>query len=577
MINLPSRIPPLLFLIFFGLQITYTQDLDWAFHAPGLTGQPIIPTVHNTITKDQTGNIYMTSSVIDPMQFGPYVIHGTEVLPGIYLVASYLAKFSASGEVLWVQTFESPDGLLTINDIVVDADDNLIMVGHATGTISIGPISITTNYNAGEMFLAKFNSEGEIMWARISDSQPGFSSAAGMTVDVALTGEILVGGIMDYHVIFGHIEVLAEYSLFMASYFGNGNIKWARAYGHANPLSIRSELIVDANNDIYWVGSAAGGSSTDIVVFDTIAFKAFAGSMFISRFDSNGDIYWLKHYGEDSMSLPVINSFNLALDEDGIYITGDFTETVDMESIKLTEPTPFGTHFFIAKFDKTGRIDWAKQSNGVADGVDMFDISLNDAGDAFVCGRVSSSAGVSPFMLGEDAHMQSITVDGLDNGFLAKYKADGDLDWMIGNSGFGISDIRAVVATGDHTAVTNGIFSDVVHIGDTTFTASPDLFSSNFYMASFNGSSTTNSSDYSANQDNIKVFPNPAGAQFIFQTEQFAEIISCKFIDLQGKLIEERFSPKETETFVVKDLPGGIYIILAMEQKGNISRKIIVQ
>ena len=440
-----------------------------------------------------------------------------------------------SGEVLWVKTFESPDGLLTINDIVVDADDNLIMVGHATGTIILGPIIVTTNYNAGEMFLAKFNSEGEVIWATISESQPGFSSAAGMTVDVAPSGDIIVGGIMDFHVFFGDIEIMAGYNLFMASYDGNGNVNWARAYGNVNPLSLRSALEVDEDNDIYWVGSTSGGSSSDIVVFDTISFKAFAGSMFVSRFDSNGDIFWLKHYGEDSLSLPIINSFNLALDEDGIIITGDFTETVDLETITLTEPTPFGTHLFIAKFDKTGRIDWAKQSNGIADGVDMFDISLNDAGEAFVCGRVSSSAGVSPFMLGEDANMQSITVDGLDNGFLAKYKANGDLDWLIGNAGLGISDIRAVTVTGDNTAVTNGILTDIVHIGDTIFTASPDLVSGNFYMAAFNGNSITDISEHTAKQDYLNVYPNPIGKKFIIQTDQAPEIFSYKLVRLSRK------------------------------------------
>jgi hypothetical protein len=572
-----SCIMLLLALLSLGLNLTYAQNIDWAFHAPGLTGQPIIPTVQNTIAKDDFGNIYMTSSVIDSTQFGPFVIHGTEIVGGVFTVATYLAKFNADGVVQWVQTFETSGGQLTIYDILTDANNNLILVGHASGTVYVDSISLSTNYNSGEMFLAKFDSDGSVLWATISNSQPGFSSAAGLSVAIAPSGDIVVAGIMDFHVFFGSVEIMTGDNLFLASYDENGGINWARPYGTVNPLQISSDVGVDANNNIYWVGSTSAGSSSDYSVFDTISFKPYAGSMFVSKYNANGNIEWLKHYGEDSLGFPDISSYNLAIDGSGVFITGQFTDTVDVDGILLAEPTTSGTHLFVAKFNETGDVQWARQSHGIADGVEMFDISINEPGDVFLCGRVSSSSGLSEFILGEGINIASVTINGIDNGFLAKYKANGDLDWMKGNSGFGISDVRAVVATGNNQAVINGIFTETVSIGDTSFTASPVMSSWNFYSAFCDGDLSTGTAILPTEQSKMKVFPNPADDQVYIQFEDVFDFSAVLLMDIQGRIIVERKNPNISETLVINNLSSGVYLILAKGINRNSAKLLIVQ
>ena len=168
-----------------------------------------------------------------------------------------------------------------------------------------------------------------------------------------------------------------------------------------------------------------------------------------------------------------------------------------------------------------------------------------------------------------------MVVDGITNGFLAKYQANGELDWLKGMLGTGFSEVRAVVATGNNVAVMNGLIQGEVQIGDTTLITTPDPFSANIFMASCNGDlSATSIADLTYPNHTLQVFPNPTTEVLQLRLEHAQEFSFIRVSDLQGRILIEKRNPNERETLKVDHLARGIYLLTVRGDKGIISRKI---
>lgn len=113
--------------------------------------------------------IYLTGEFTGTVDFDPDT--------GIYMLTSvatrnwFIAKYQQLGELEWVNTFNTP--ALTANmikmDIENDAVGNIIGVGYFYGTIDFDPSSSSfdmTSLNGSEAFMAKYNSDGELDWAK---------------------------------------------------------------------------------------------------------------------------------------------------------------------------------------------------------------------------------------------------------------------------------------------------------------------------------------------------------------------------------------------------------------------------
>ncbi len=545
------------------------QQNDWILHVSGIGTAPLIPTVQHHLAQDASGNIYLIGSVADSMQMGPFALHGTEVLPGtgIFLNASYLAKLNAAGEPQWVKPFYGT-GILTFADIAVDQQGDVYVTGVLQNAILLDTISLETNFSSGEMILAKFNTDGEIQWVSMSDSQPGFSSATGHAVTVGPDGKIIVAGTIDNHVIFEGISIDVSENLFMASYNSDGTINWARPYGAINPLQTDTEVGVDQNNHIYWVGQTAL-QSADISVFDTISLTPSVGATFLGKFDTKGDVIWLNLYGgSDPDDFSNISARNLVVDrsDNSVSILGNFTDTVTIGGRTLIEPSVFGNHLFLAKFDAQGSLQWAKQSHGVADRIIPNDLALNDEGDLFVVMEAASSQGLAQFTIGEGNHVQQVTINGELNGVLAKYQGNGEAAWMKGISGFEASPIQTVIATGSNTAVIGGYFTNDIQIGGTSLTSTPLDFSGNPFLASCNGNLASSVDLSLAGPAILSLFPNPTADRMHLQWQGDQGIDQVRILNQAGQQVKtvSLLLPQRALELSLTDLPVGIYHIHVM-------------
>ncbi|MEM7374382.1 MAG: T9SS type A sorting domain-containing protein [Bacteroidota bacterium] len=576
-----TYIRTLIVLIFIALPACMcSQNVDWLLHVYGISGSPLGPLTQQNSVRDAAGNIYLTSAIVDSMQFGPYAIHGSEFVPGVFLNAYYLAKLNPAGEPLWIKTFTGT-GQLTIYDMAADQDGSVYFVGHLSGDIQVDTGMFVSNFSVGDMFLAKFDGMGDLQWVRMGDSQPGFSSSNGRTIDISPNGDVVVGGYTQNHVLFSGITIDEADNLFMASYTSDGDINWARSYGFADPLELHSDLKIDANNNIYWVGSTATNASSTVTTFDTISYDPGTNSSFLAKFDEDGDIQWLNSYGIDPAGFfSDVNATNLAVNRNNnrVSVAGTFTDTVTIGSTVLTEPYIVGDHLFVATFDEQGTPIWVKQSHGPADGVDVFDVALNGAGDVFIASSVASSTGLADFTVGEGGNVKSIVINGSPNGALVKYKANGELDWIKGTGGFRLCELRSVNPVGANTAIVTGIFTDSVQIGDSTLMSTPRAASGNIFIASCNDGIANGIFSPQQADHGLEVYPNPASDNIAIQLDPKVRIAQLRLLDSQGKVLEMIDHPSHSVLELsVETLPRGWYVVQTVGDKGVDAVKLLIQ
>jgi hypothetical protein len=133
---------------------------------------------------DYAGNIFLTGNFVGVLRVG-----GRDVRP-IKFKNIYIAKFNANGDLLWLtQGTAGHDELtgISIWSITTDYKNNLILTGTLCGAgfLSTTPFTSGKENFAGEgqafttdIFLAKLNPEGEVVWARSIANQAEVQSIA---------------------------------------------------------------------------------------------------------------------------------------------------------------------------------------------------------------------------------------------------------------------------------------------------------------------------------------------------------------------------------------------------------------
>ena len=87
----------------------------------------------------------------------------------------FTAKFDASGNVLWAKAIEAPHSLWPMVGPNLDAASNVIVAGILASTVSLGTTTLT-NIGAGDIFVVKCDSAGNLLWAKdvgVGDFFPG--------------------------------------------------------------------------------------------------------------------------------------------------------------------------------------------------------------------------------------------------------------------------------------------------------------------------------------------------------------------------------------------------------------------
>ncbi len=133
-----------------------------------------------SITIDNQNNIYATGGFKDSINLGGINLfnNGVDIL---------FAKFDANGNTLWAKQGFVSGAASFGNDIIGDIDGNCYVVGNFEGDITLDGFHISTT-NSYDMFITRFNNNGDFFGVRHFGQAGGFNSAVDNSGSVYCAG-----------------------------------------------------------------------------------------------------------------------------------------------------------------------------------------------------------------------------------------------------------------------------------------------------------------------------------------------------------------------------------------------------
>lgn len=222
-----------------------------------------------------------------------------------------------------------------------------------------------------------------------------------------------------------------------------GNFCWAKHIGGSvNERGL--SLTTDNSGNVYVTGTFTGAPDFDPGPgLFSMTSSAPGGNMFLLKLDMAGNFIWAVK--TDNTGATAGN--DIALDPSGnLVVTGIFSATTDfMPGAGVSNLTSAGlTDIFIAKYDPTGNLIWAKQTGGLSDDEGKA-ICTDGSGAVYVTGTYQLTV---DFDHGAGTLLKSSV--GLTDNFIVKTDASGNFLWAqtTGTPQFDATNAIAVDASG---------------------------------------------------------------------------------------------------------------------------------
>jgi len=298
---------PLLAIVFlFNQNLLLAQQWNWATMAGG--GGNTDQCYH--IDSDSQGNVYWTGTVSGAVNFSGVTFNTGNAIWGA------VAKYNAAGALQWVKTIESSlSGFdITAYGISIDANDNIYVCGGFEGTAVFSPsISLNNGWNTNDMFLARYDTAGNVLWA----VKYGNSSASEIANDVSVDEA-------------GFIYLVGN----------NGtNLNWLKYDSQGNQLAIHQPVISGFSGNVRGEGIVVKQGRVFITgrlyfIFSDFGnggslCNAFSTALFTLCGDNSGTARWGRSYKTgDSQFIDIavddqLNSLSVGLFNASIIIDGD--------------------------------------------------------------------------------------------------------------------------------------------------------------------------------------------------------------------------------------------------------------
>lgn len=520
------------------------QNFDW-INSTGYIGEG------KSITIDENLSLYATGHFIQNASFGDITLTSTGNNPEIYL-----AKYDTSGNCLWAKGIY---GSLYKSCFEVGTDQNgdIYITGMYDGTVLFDDISLTTS-GYFDIFLAKYNPDGECLWAISAGGTHFFDHT--MTLDFDSENNVYITGSFEHTAIFGDTTVSSGVNsggdpnvewggdAFVAKYSSDGEFAWVKYLPGSHHINRGHSLAVDSEDDIYVTGKFEGE-----MYFENDTISSLGSfDIFTLKLDSDGNVIWVNSSGGFSDDKPTPSA--AAIDEnDNVYFTGYFRENAFFNGQQLTSNGDID--IYIAKYNTDGELLWIT-SEGGTQAERIYGLTQH--------GNLIYATG---YMFGNSVFNEDVILNsyGGRDIFISCYNTDGEFYWAENHGGPG-DDWAFEISHDQNTGIyITGFHNDNAVFGDTALSA-------NQYKNLFIGKFTDENSCVFVDEmvgtksSGFIIFPNPANNQITIQLRlnKPAEVnVSIK--DQQGRLLQtEKFNSHLGQNFLkldVSDLALGIYLL----------------
>jgi len=316
---------------------------------------------------------------------------------------------------------------------------HVYFAGRFSGAATFGTNTMFSS-SASDIFLAKYDSQGNALWARqIAGYDPSWSQVLALAVDTnantfissRYTNAANIGG-----------TLVTNSSSFLAKYDGAGNLLWAR------PCLAAEAVTVGASGSIYITGSA---------------LLATPGAL--AKYDSTGNLVWSRQFPH-GQTIAVDSSEN-------IYSTGTGGGTYDDITVTNVSGVP---DFFIAKCDSAGQLKWVRQTGSTNQPFGV-GVALDAFGNIYACATSASLRRQAVLGFGAVSLSNSYS-------FLAKYDPAGNALWAVAPGGTNVAAPRGLALVDHHEMYLAGQFHTYASFGQFNLVDSNPTGDA-FYVAKF--------------------------------------------------------------------------------------------
>lgn len=438
----------------------------------------------------------------------------------------FLIKYDSFGNLLWAKSFGG-NKYDNVTEISIDLNNNIYLTGtFSSDSITFDAITFINSFYYKRGFLVKLNPLGEVIWANTTEEGKSteFSS---LTIDN--NGFIYVAGsFRTDSLTFGSVTLFnfypinnIEFEIFLLKYDGMGNIIWAKSGGgDGEDQSVK--ITTDIQGNIYLAGQTKSYS----ISFGSISFYNYYSSendFIIVKYDSAGNVAWVNKVGDYDDDFIT----DICTDNQGyIYVTGNFYN----QSISFGNYTLNANYYspgnnivspFIAKYDNTGKVLWAKTTDVPSFGDWAQNILCDDKGNIYSSGSFTDSLDIDL----SDNELILIPNSFSDDIYITKYKQHSVIGYIYQDINqnciqdsfdIGLSNRKAIITPSNIVVETNssGIWSlDSLLAGNYTITIDTSgnwqpTCSTSQSFAIINSDSITNAPSFGLIYDRLCIAPS---------------------------------------------------------------------
>lgn len=369
----------------------------------------------------------------------------------------------------------------TATAVATDAAGNTYVAGTYSGSVSFGANTLTSTQGYTDVFLAKYDSSGTVLWAVAAGGMS--CNAGGVATDgneVFLTGHCVYGASFNGHPLAASATYQAAFFLAAAD-AGTGQFARVLTQGGSGSMYGKA-LALDAEGSLLVAGSFTKTASVLGEALTATGGDYGGGDVFVFKVNKAFDqLAWARSGGSDYGD----NAYAVASDGSGnVFIAGDLVTgasqgTANFGGFALT----VGSDPFIAKLDHDGQWQWARSIS--AGGFDSARaLAADSAGNVYVGGQFASSAtfGSTFLTAAKSSYVAFVAkLDGSGNFLWAQQAGNPASATLAGHAG-----AYGLLVRGNGNPVASGYYTAETSFGGFTLTSlnKGDVFVAEFDAAS---------------------------------------------------------------------------------------------
>jgi len=543
-----------------GVTLCHAQAPNWIWGK--LTGTSINLIGVKSTALDEANNVY-TSGVYQPSAFfdsSSFTATNT---------ASYLLKYNSDGVFQWVKSNGGNSINVVPGIITVDTHNNIIVSGKFEGNIITFDSDTLVNSGTWAPYLAKYDSLGNVIWAKTFNANAGISAATTDSFDnIYITGyyygdTVVIGNDTLFN-------LPSMYNYFIAKLDASGNFLWARGAKGDYGISYGVDLKSDPNGNVYLTGLYSMINQTSqalIIGHDSLSTLGTYDDIFIAKYNSNGCAAWGRRIGNVSSDF----TSSIAINHSGkIFVCGKYESPemiVGTDSLHnaYSYNSCFPSSGYIMEFDTSGVAIWAKSSTGTP-GILANCVSTDNNGNSYITAGTGHATGGS-------ISFGSLQIPLVGNEPTAIFCFDslGTTKWAKSLSEGGGMCAISVANNGDVFVGGNFLFHHLIIGTDTLSSNITALFGAK--LSYFEGQGI---SELQTPNSAFTLYPNPTSGIITIESTS-AKLTSIKIMNVLGECVYQSEIRNSKSEINLTGVSKGIYFLQANTAAGIVNKKIMVE